>query len=549
MFKTLWSFILCILFVPLALQAQNSHSMYWVAFKDKRSTPYRVDAPQQYLSDRAIERRARYNIPITPQDFPVNPAYIYNLSKLVNSVSYTSKWLNGAVVEIQDKKAVKQIQRMPYIKKVVPISKTNSNRKTSQEKFRTKKIPDAVNDFDGFYGTAAHQIKMLEGETLHHAGYRGKGMRVAIMDGGFINVDQLEVFRRLFENGQILDTHDFVDGDKHVYAHGTHGTNVFSIMGGYIPGVYVGAAPEAEYLLFRTENGASETPLEEFNWIAAIEYSDSAGVDVVNTSLGYSVYDDETMSYTYRDMDGETAYITQAVDIASGKGMLIATSAGNKGDSKWNYITAPADADSSLTVGSVTSRRRFSSFSSHGPTFDKRIKPNICGQGTATAYVNMFDKRSRGNGTSYSTPLVAGLTACLWQANRSLPPQAIIRAIEQSGSNAQTPDADVGYGIANFQAANELLNPQSAKMLSQHITGFSFEHTIDQQLFYYESKQSGSLVIEVKDLYGKVVERQQRSVEKGVEYIFTFKKNYPAGFYHVLVYNDKGLRNTVEMVN
>ncbi len=320
-------------------------------------------------------------------------------------------------------------------------------------------------------------------------------------------------------------------------------------MGGYIPGVYVGAAPEAEYLLFRTENGASETPLEEFNWVAAAEYADSAGVDVINTSLGYSIYDDENMSYTYRDMDGKASFITKAVDIAAGKGIIVATSAGNKGDSKWKYITAPADADSSLTVGSVDSRRRYSSFSSHGPTYDKRVKPNICGQGTATAYVNMFNNRTRGNGTSYSTPLVAGLIACFWQANRDTPPQQIIRAVEQSGSRAATPDNDVGYGIANFQKAQSILQPHHADRLSASITGFYFQPDLQQTLFYYQSKQTGMLVLELKDMYGKVVDRQERAVQKGIEYIFRFKEVTRSGRYHLLVYNEKGLRNSIEVIN
>jgi hypothetical protein len=229
-------------------------------------------------------------------------------------------------------------------------------------------------------------------------------------------------------------------------------------MGGYMVDSLIGTAPEASYMLFRTEDSNLETLIEEDNWAAAAEYADSAGVDIINSSLGYTIlYDDTLNSHSYADMDGNSTIITKAADLAASRGILVINSAGNSGSNDWYYIGAPADGDSVLSVGAVNAFGDIASFSSRGPSYDGRIKPNVCAQGVLAVVADLDSTIRVANGTSFSAPIIAGLSACLWGALSTdiinIDNMTLFQSIQQSAHLFQNPNDSLGYGIPNFYQA------------------------------------------------------------------------------------------------
>jgi hypothetical protein len=301
--------------------------------------------------------------------------------------------------------------------------------------------------------TQNNQLTMLNGHILHEYGYKGEGMQIAVIDAGFTDADILPAFDSLWTNNQILGQRDFVDGDNWVLDAHSHGMTILSIMGGNLPNELTGSAPGADYWLLRSEDTGSEYRIEEENWVSAAEFADSAGVDVINTSLGYSTFDDTLQNYTYKEMDGRTTRISKGAVMAASKGILVVVSAGNEGNKLWKYITAPADADSILAVGAVDAYGALASFSSVGPSYDGRIKPDIAAQGVGTVAQGLGSGLIGCNGTSCSAPVISGLAACLWQANYQLSNIEIIEMIKQSSSQYQNPDTLIGYGLPNFANA------------------------------------------------------------------------------------------------
>ena len=296
---------------------------------------------------------------------------------------------------------------------------------------------------------------MIGGLQLHENGYFGDNINVAIFDAGFMGVDILPIFNNLWDNNKIIFTRDFVNNNKNVFDYSQHGTMVLSVMGGYMLDSLIGTAPMANYLLFRTEDSESETMVEEDYWAAAAELADSIGVDIINSSLGYTImYDDTINSHTYSDMDGNTTIITKAADRAASRGILVVNSAGNSGLSSWYHIGAPADGDSVLAIGAVDYLGKIASFSSRGPSFDGRIKPNVCAKGVSVVVADQDSTIRYANGTSFSAPIISGLSACLWQAissnNIELSNMDIINLIQESSSLFSNPNDSLGYGIPNF---------------------------------------------------------------------------------------------------
>jgi subtilisin family serine protease len=315
------------------------------------------------------------------------------------------------------------------------------------------------------------QIRMIGGDALHDMGFRGEGMLIAVLDAGFAGVEYLKAFDLLRKEGRIVASHNFVDPALDVYRFSSHGCYVLSTMAAEVPGLFVGTAPRASYLLLVTEDVSSELLVEEDNWIAGAEFADSIGADVCNTSLGYTTFDDSTMDHHYYEMDGNTTRITRGADIAASRGMLIVNSAGNSGSSNWHYIGAPADGDSVLAVGAVNRDSIPADFSSYGPAFDGDIKPNVAAIGWGTYLWSFADSVRTGSGTSFSSPIIAGMAACLWQAFPERNNMDIFHAIERSGHRYENPDDRVGYGIPNFsEAAFYLAGGEEATVKDSLIT-------------------------------------------------------------------------------
>ncbi len=423
---------------------------YFITFTDKAGTPYSINKPEEFLSERAILRRRKQNIPVTATDLPVDPAYVNELRKLGITVKHTSKWMNGCIAFSTDAALMDTLEKYSFVKSVELTYKNTSSGKAKLEKERPGK-KSSINDNP--YGSAFNQINTVNGIALHEKGYMGEGMVIAIIDAGFYGVDYLDAFNHLWDNDQILGTKDFVDPNSNIFLEHSHGMNVLSIIGGEIDGSFMGTAPEASFWLLRSEDVHSEYPIEADYWICAAEFADSAGVDVINTSLGYSQFDDSDMNYSYSQLDGNSIRISKAADIAAATGMIVVVSTGNEGSKTWHYITAPADAKGVITVGAMTSDSIKAPFSSFGPTADGRIKPDVTAMGVSNAIQFTSGSIGTGSGTSFSAPVITGLMACLWQSMSDMTASGVKDMMIESCNYYTNPDNSMGYGIPNFKTA------------------------------------------------------------------------------------------------
>lgn len=508
------TFTLLMLLAATLVNAQGNnkyYNKYWVHFADKQDNGYTLEDPSAYLSPRALERRSKFGINIDSTDLPISETYINQIELAGAKVLHRSKWFNAVSIEVDDSNIVNTIAALPFVIDMEPVAATNiesvdeSNDRGSRNKRQDTRITT--------YGATTTQTTMVNGHYLHEVGFKGEGMYIAVMDAGFERVDQIPAFDSLRLNNRLLGTYDFVRGQENVFDLGSHGRNVLSIMAGYLPGEYVGSAPNASYFLFRTEEGATEYKIEEDNWVAAVELADSLGVDLVNTSLGYTGYDDPAMSYTYSDMTGRVARISISATIAARKGMIIVSSAGNQGNSSWRYISAPGDADSILTIGAVNGAGDFARFSSYGPTADGRVKPDLVGMGQGTSYIDAYGKVQTGNGTSYSAPLLAGFVACLWQSDPTMQPQKLMQLVRETASKYAIPTDSLGYGIPDFQKAHyEILKTQNA--IYTKLMPVLYPNPFrDRYEVVINAEEVGNYKLEMVDLMGSRVFVTERNVE------------------------------------
>lgn len=424
---------------------------YLVLLKDKDNSPYSVNSPLIYLSQKAIDRRFKQGITIKTSDLPPNPAYISGIQQTGATVIYKSRWMNAILVEATE-------SQKNTILALTSVKGIEFNRPLKQTRQKPVKDKFAVENTESLnYGDATAQIQLLGADVMHNQGFHGEGMLVAFLDDGFLNVNTSACLQHLIEQNKIVKVYDFVDNDNTVFSQGGHGTAVLSTMAGYIDNQMISPAFGASVALFRTEDIFSETPLEEANWLFAAEMADSLGADIISSSLGYSTFDNAADNYTPAMMDGKTALSTRAADLATERGIVVIISAGNSGsDPSWQIITAPADADSVLAIGAVTRGGDYASFSSRGNSADGRTKPDVVAVGSGTALCNTSGFASTSNGTSFSAPLVAGLVAGFWQANPHLTAQEVTYCIRKSGHQFTTPDILLGYGYANFSRANTI---------------------------------------------------------------------------------------------
>jgi hypothetical protein len=457
------SLVLACLIIGFSYQGYTQFSRYIIRFKDKAGTPYLITDPSRYLSQRSIDRRTKFQIPVDQTDLPVTPAYLDSL-RLAGSVTIlnVSKWLNQACILTTDAQALAKINSFSFVLAALPIAARIPGNITPVNKQLTPGnapfLPPAARPqspadvFD--YGLAYPQIHMHNAEFLHNQGFRGEGMRLAIMDAGFYHYQSLPTFDSIRRNNQVLDTWDYVANEASVDEDHPHGMNCFSTIAANLPGSFIGTAPKSKYYLYRTEDAGSEYPVEEQNFAAAAEKADSLGVDVFSVSLGYNLFDNSRFNYTYADMDGNTTMITRAADYAAAKGILVVAAAGNDGNGSWKYIAAPADGDSVLSVGAVNANKQPASFSAYGPTSDGRIKPDVAAVGQGAVVANQVTGLpSYNNGTSFACPILAGIATCLWQAFPEVNNMAIIDVLRRSADRFNSPDDRTGYGIPDAKKA------------------------------------------------------------------------------------------------
>ena len=442
-------------------------SRYIIKLKDKGSNPFSVTNPAQYLSQRAIDRRTKYNIAIDSTDLPVTPNYIDSI-RLAGAVTIlnTSKWLNQVAIKTTDAAALAKINSFYFVVSTAPIGSILSTKRIDKkldapsiEIVQTTAIQKQLLSAESYsYGYSNGQVKIHNGDFLHNHGFRGEGMIMAVLDAGFYHYLTLPTFDSMRANNQVLGTWDFVDNETSVNEDHTHGMECLSTIAANLPGVFVGTAPKTSFYLYRTEDVFSEYPIEEQNWAAGLEKADSLGVNISSTSLGYTEFDNPALNHTYSDMNGHTTISARAANFASKKGMLLVVAAGNEGTSAWHYISTPADADSVLAVGAVDTSGNVANFSSYGPSSDGDVKPDVAAVGLNAVVANpstglpMF-----GSGTSFACPNMAGLTTCLWQAFPEINNRGIINAIEASASKANNPDNRIGYGIPDMRKAFVIL--------------------------------------------------------------------------------------------
>jgi len=456
---------LILLISELSVFSQVAPNYYAIKFTDKDNNSYSLDNPDEFLTQRSIDRRTRQGIDYHISDLPITAEYVNQVAAIGVEVRNRVKWINTIIIKTTSSSLLDQVEALPFVEGITKIAdvqtfpplkeKSFSQLEKDLEtiQFNKNKNVKAPTELD--YGYARDQIDIINGIPLHDAGFQGQGMVIAILDGGFIGVEQRIIFDSLWDNGQILGARDFASEENNAYSGSSHGTKVLSTMGANWPGEMIGTAPKASYWLLRTEYTDYENIIEEYNWLVGAAFADSVGADIINSSLGYNEFDDASMNHTWDDLDGNTVLVTIGADMAAAKGILPVNSAGNEGGNSWIYITSPADGDSVFTIGAVDFNGDLAYFSSRGLPDDPRVKPNICAVGYGTTVSDpYYDEITSSSGTSFSSPTIAGMTACLWQAHYDLNNQEIMESLEQTASQANNPDTDYGYGIPDYAAAH-----------------------------------------------------------------------------------------------
>lgn len=542
--------MLAVAFMVLALQANAQTEYYWVKFSDKNSNWYSLSNPNAFLSLKSIERRTKQGITLDESDLPISDYYIEKIAPYTDRIVHKLKWINTVVIAVTDSTfSPDSIAQFSFVDSLNKIEFPPS--RSANEKFET--VEPVVNQnyvYPNKYGIAYSQANMLNTDLLHQLGYRGEGIRIAVMDNGFNNVNNIKGFDSI--RTRILGTWDFVHNDGDVYVGGGHGTNVLSCIGGNIRNTYLGTAPDASFYLLQSEDDGAEWVMEEYNWAAAAEWADSAGAQLFSTSLGYTNFDDGIGSHTYADMTGDKTVITHASNMAFEKGILVINSAGNEGANNWRYISAPADGDKVMAIGAVDSAEMIAPFSSRGPRPDGRIKPDVCAQGVRSGVITTSGDIGFSGGTSFSCPTLAGSAASLWGAFPDRSAQEISDAIRASCDRYLAPDNDYGYGIPNFYNAYLLLqqwnDSSSALPVGYGIKVFPNPSSNELYVTVFDAQESINY-IDVVDMFGRIVLREDNVFVREKTYGMIRLNEYAnlaAGKYILRINGDK--KKTVKIV-
>lgn len=533
-------FFLLLISVFLSLNISAQFTRYIIKFIDKTGTPFSINNPSQFLSAKAIARRAKQHIAVDETDLPVVPRYIDSVRLAGNVIVLDkSKWLNQICVETTDPAALQKINAFPFVVKTQPVKRIPKNVNERDQAFTRDKFNERISTINSVmtppvanyyaYGNSYNQVHIHNGEYLHNKGFHGEGMLIAIIDAGFYHYKTLPAFDSVNIKNQVIETYDFVANEVSVNEDHFHGMMCFSIIAANLPGQLVGTSPSANFLLYRSEDVSSESPVEEQYWIAAAERADSAGADVISTSLGYNTFDNPVFNYTYADMNGRTSMIAKAATIAARKGMIVLAAAGNEGADTWHFITTPADADSILAVGAVNTSGIPASFSSYGPSSDGRVKPDVASVGLGTAISDVTGMVVFGNGTSFATPNLAGLVTCLWQAFPEFTNMEIIKAVEKSSTIYNHPDSRIGYGIPDFKKAFDDLNQQQILKNAANILGNNFIKIYPNPFknnftLLIKPQHTATGIFKLFDAAGRLYFSQQIPLQQGVIQLINFDK-------------------------
>lgn len=453
-------FVLTLLFSSYFGAAQTPEYAYRVYFKNKTATTFSLSSPAQFLTQRSIQRREKYHIPIDSSDLPVCLSYIDSVLAVTNGTLHSvSKWQNTIVVLMTDSSLIHLANIFPFYKKskLVAVYPNGLLRPDS-----ASAEPKPTGFDHNYYGAAWNQISLCNGQYLHQQGLTGRGQLIAFIDAGFPGVNTISAFDSIRNSNRILDRWNFVHNSEMATDEGEHGTAVLSVVAANLPQTFVGTAPGAEIALYTSEDLNSEQPIEEDNWVAAAERADSLGADIITTSLGYNTFDPPFPDETYNQLDGKTTFVAQGANKAVTKGILVLASAGNEGITPWHYILTPGDADSALTIGAVDSSNSVFLSSSYGPNAAGILKPDVVAMGVQSAVIFSSGNVTNASGTSFATPVIAGLAACLMQADTLQTPFQIRQLIKKSADHFNQPTNQLGDGLPDFQVAlNQLTSIQS----------------------------------------------------------------------------------------
>jgi serine protease AprX len=478
------------------------------------------------ITPKAISRRKKAGISVPDyRDIPVNRDYLSRISLMGLTFHTSSKWMNTALFKSESSFDINTLLKLPFVSDVKTV-KRPATKRLHDDKLGFQEMQSDLPPY-------SRPLTMINGDQIHNSGYVGNNILIAILDGGFLNADVISSLDDLRSRKGIRCTYDFVKKTGSVYNSSPHGTAVLSILAGQISGQIEGTAPGADYILIKTEDVDSEFPCEEDFWVAGAEYADSTGADIISSSLGYFTFDDPSLNYKTSDLDGNTAFITKAADIAASKGILVVNSAGNERNNDWQKIIFPSDGDSVLAVGAVDGNNLISSFSSAGPSADGRIKPDNVAMGVNVPVQTSGNEVFRSNGTSFSCPVLSGISACLMQAVPSATGYDILSVLHKTADRYNNPDSLCGFGIPNVVTALTELQekyvsvPLNSVMVYPNPTNGRFEVVF--------SEPPDNFTMEMISLTGKTLYKKSFSGYTGRTIIINDLLHYEQGMYFLKI--------------
>lgn len=503
---------------------------YIVYFTDKNDSPFLLTQPEVYLSQKSIERREKQGITIETSDLPVNPHYIDSLEEKGVSVRYTSKWLNAALIESTTTQLSQVLQ--------LSIIQSHESTKLSAKEKNTQGVTSSIE-----YGDSEEQIDQLNLDIMHELGFTGSGKTIAFFDNGFSGVNTNTMFQHLWDNNKVLGYYDFVEGDTTVFDGGQHGTNVASVALAKQEGTLIGGSYNAGIAMFCTESDAIESIIETFYWVLAAEFSDSIGVDIISSSVGYNQFDNSTTNFTWEELDGQSTAISRGAQMATEKGVFVVATAGNEGSSSWKKILFPGDAKDVLTVGGVTSANEYWFLASVGNTADGRIKPEVASLAVNVAIGVEGGGVAFSSGTSFAVPMISAFVAGLWEAFPELTVLELKEVIVKSSHQYTEPDSLIGYGIPDFFKAYEIAlgtSTNGSLISNSKVFPNPFEESVIN-ISLDNVNLSNEITISIYDRVGRLI---QQETNQHAEKVTTVYLNQSASTQQLLIVKITTPKNT-----